>query len=284
MFITDKIIYIQMNKTACTHIAALLSKHIGGKQIGKHNWLENFNTKKFICGSIRNPWDWYISLWAFGCKGEGAVNSRVSSFDPDKFWSLIFSKLQNRYGPYLNGNYSYKDLISNIKNEIGKPKNLWKKSYKDNTSAEGFRKWIKLMYNPKRKMDYNEGFSESSISKFAGIMTYRYCYFFHKDFFLSTNFKGIKSYDDLHRFDLENNILDYMIKLETLENDFIEMLEKFGYNISNETKTQIKNSGKTNVSSHLGSSHYYDEETIKLVAENERLIIDKYGYKPPSLK
>jgi hypothetical protein len=273
-----------MNKTACTHIAALLSKHIGGKQIGKHNWLDKYNTDKFICGSIRNPWDWYISLWAFGCKGQGAISSRVSSFDPDKFWIFIFSKLQNSYGPYLNGNYSYKDLISHIKNEIGKPKKLWKKYYLDNISAESFRKWLKLMYDPKRKWDYNEGFSESSISKFAGIMTYRYCNFFQKDFFLSKNFKGIRSYDELQNFDTENNILDYTIKTESLEHDFIEMLEKFGYNISLETKTHIKNSGKTNVSSHLDSSHYYDEETINLVADNEKLIIDKYSYKPPLLK
>ena len=98
MFITDKLIYIQMNKTACTHIASLLSKHIGGKQIGKHNWLEHYDTEKFICGSIRNPWEWYISLWAFGCKGEGTFKGRVNVIDTEKFKKFFIHKLQKKYG------------------------------------------------------------------------------------------------------------------------------------------------------------------------------------------
>lgn len=182
MFVTDKIIYLQMHKTACTHVASLLSKHIGGKQIGKHNWLEDFQTDKFICGSIRNPWDWYISLWAFGCKGEGNLHRRVAAPDFLKFPEILKSKLMSTYGPYLSKNFQLRDMLFHFTNEMNKPTNLWRESYKDNQSPECFRMWLKLIYDPARMRDFDEGYSESSVSKFAGLMTYRYCNFFLKDF------------------------------------------------------------------------------------------------------
>jgi len=281
MFVTDKLIYLQMQKTACTHIASLLSKYVDGRQLEKHSFLQDYETKKFVCGSIRNPWDWYVSLWAFGCNNTGYVHARVVVRDFLKIPEMLKFKLQSKYGPYISDNFELGDIWSHFKNETNKPLNLWRESYKDNQNPECFRKWLKLIYNPSRKKDFNEGYSESSISGFAGLMTYRYCGFFLKDFFQTKNFKNIKNFEELKNFDKNNNILDFVIRVESLENDFIQMLEKSGYNIDEKTKDQIRGAGKTNVSKHRKTSHYYDEETTRLVAEKERFIIEKYNYKPP---
>jgi len=281
MFVTDKLIYLQMQKTACTHIASLLSKYVGGQQLEKHSFLRDYETKKFICGSIRNPWNWYVSLWAFGCNGTGSVHGRVIVRDFLKISEMLKFKLQSTYGPYISNNLQLGDLWSHFKNEINKPVNLWRESYKDNQSPECFRKWLKLIFDPARTEDFDEGYSESSVSEFVGLMTYRYCNFFLKDFFQTNFFKGIKNVEVLRKFDKNNNILDFVIKVESLENDFIQMLEKFGYSIDEKTKNQIRSGGKTNVSKHRKTSHYYDEKTIKLVAEKEKFIIEKYNYKPP---
>jgi len=281
MFVTDKMIYLQMDKTACTHIASLLSKHVGGQQIDKHNWLEDFETEKFICGSIKNPWDWYVSTWAFGCQGEGTICGRVIVPDYQKFLNFFKYKLRSSRSPYSSGNLKLEDMCFHFTNEIKKPVLLWKDTYRDHQSPECFRKWLKLIYDPTRMRDFNEGYSESSVSKFAGLMTYLYCNFFIKDFFQTKNFRGIGTIEELKKLDKNNNILDFVIKVEFLENDFIQMLEKFGYNIDKKTKDQIRSGGKTNVSEHRKTSHYYDEETIKLVAEKEKFIIEKYNYKPP---
>ena len=48
-------------------------------------------------------------------------------------------------------------------------------------------------------------------------------------------------------------------------------------------KDTIINSGKTNVSKHKDFSYYYDKETSDCVNAMEKLIIEKYGYKPPSI-
>lgn len=281
MFVTDKLIYLQMDKTACTHIASLLSRHIGGQQIGKHNWLDDYETKKYICGSIRNPWEWYVSTWAFGCQGEGTVRGRVIVPECQKFLDFFKYKLRSTNSPYSSKNIQFEDLWLHFTNEIKKPAIRWRDTYKDYQNPENFRKWLKMIYDPLRKWDFNEGYSESSISKFAGLMTYLYCNFFIKDFFQTKNFRGINTFEELKKLDNKNNVLDYTIKVESLGNDFIQMLEKFGYNIDGKTKDLILNSGKTNVSKRLKANHYYDEETINLIAEKEKLIIEKYNYKPP---
>ena len=276
-----------MDKTACTHIASLLSKHIGGQQIGlnyqKHNWLSDYETKKYICGSIRNPWEWYVSTWAFGCQGEGTIHNRVIIPDFQKFLEFFKHKLLSDYNPFSFNNVQLGDTWLHFKNEIKKPVILWRDTYKDYQKPEKFRKWLKLIYDPERKRDFNEGYSESSVSNYAGLMTYLYCNFFIKNFFQTKNFRGLKTFEELREFDKKNNILNFTIKVESLENDFIQMLEKFGYKIDVKTKNLILNSGRTNTSEHLKPSFYYDEETINLVAEKEKLIIEKYRYTPPEI-
>ena len=80
MFVTDKLIYLQMQKTACSHIAAMLAETVGGRKIGLHIPLPRrlHSTDKHVVGSIRNPWDWYVSQWSYGCAGRGALRNRLT--------------------------------------------------------------------------------------------------------------------------------------------------------------------------------------------------------------
>jgi hypothetical protein len=80
MYKTDELIYIQIQKTGCSHIAELLSKLFDGKQIGKHNAAtqHDLNSGRHVISSIRNPWDWYLSLWSFGVQGNGGFRNRVT--------------------------------------------------------------------------------------------------------------------------------------------------------------------------------------------------------------
>ena len=69
MFEADRLLYIDLHKTGCSHIGRLLQETVGGRRLGKHNRPSAMPTDRMIIGSVRNPWDWYVSLWAFGCKG-----------------------------------------------------------------------------------------------------------------------------------------------------------------------------------------------------------------------
>ena len=75
MFVSEKLLYIELPKTACSQIRDLLKHLVGGQNIGKHNRPseELVSSERVIIGSIRNPWDWYVSLWAFGCDQKGSL-------------------------------------------------------------------------------------------------------------------------------------------------------------------------------------------------------------------
>lgn len=268
LFITDKLIYLQLQKTGCTHISLLFSKCVGGSQKTKHQYLKNYSVDKFIVGSIRNPWNWYVSLWAFGCAGKGSLNYTLTRRD-------LFD--------ILNGFITGK--IDKIKNELEKPVKIWKNTYRDYKNPENFRKWLKLMHDPIRKKDINEGYPEHSISNFTGIMTYRYCRLYHRDFFLKKNQVSLKNYGDLIEFDKTHNLLDFIIRNESLEDDVVDVLKKVGYNLDeNKIKLIYENSKKkTHKSKHYDSCFYYNKETVDLIAKSEKFIIEKYGYKPPSI-
>lgn len=270
MFVTDKLIYLQMQKTGSTHIASLLSKCVGGTQKKKHQCLQDYGTKKFIVGSVRNPWEWYVSLWAFGCGNRGDLHYRLTKRN---LWRVLSRFVRLKY------TLKYED----IRHELTKPVGLWRMAYQDYRNPECFRIWLKLIYAPQRKKDLGEGYPECSISEFAGIMTYRYCKVHMRDFLLGENQKILKDIDSLREFDKTHNILDFTIRNESLEDEVVRALQLVGYNINEKTINLIYNSAgdKTFKSKHYEPSFYYDEETINLVAEKEKLIIEKYSYTQP---
>ena len=71
MFVSDKLVYLQMQKTASTHIAKTLAAVVGGEQHLQHKRLAIDPAGRLVVASIRNPWSWYVSLWAYGCRGGG---------------------------------------------------------------------------------------------------------------------------------------------------------------------------------------------------------------------
>ena len=291
MFVAKNLIYIQLEKTACSHIAYLLSQCIEGEQVLKHNPLKEYPTDKTIIGSIRNPWDWYVSLWAYSSQGDSTIYKAITNrsiknalkihsgvSNPANFTSwLKQNPLKRGLSTALN---SYKGLYS----EWRKPVKIWQECYQDLGQVSKFRQWLKLVYDPRRTYDFGiVGYGQNSLSSFAGLMTFRYCRLYTKDFFTESNKHKPKTIDQLVDFDREFNILDEAIKVENLEFDLINAIQKANYQLKEEQYNLINQAPKTNTSKRFDVSHYYDQETADLVAEKEKFLIDKYKYLPPKI-
>ncbi len=271
MFITDKTIYIQMQKTGCSHITSLLFNFYGGQQNRKHSAAPNrlINPSTYFLSSIRNPWDWYLSLWTYGVQGEGALMKRLTQKQYQKSLTLFLKS------PRENKNLLF--------NEIAKDVSLWRSVYDKSDKVDSFRKWLKLIHCPSHSHFLGEGYGTTGINKFCGFMSYRYldlcCAHFHN----IDKQKTIADYHDLVQFEAENCYIDFFIRQESLEKDFLTATKKIRP-LSPMEKNHVLNAKKVNASKRLLSvGDYYDQETVDLIYDRDKLLINKFGYTAPQI-
>lgn len=277
MIVTDKLVFLQLQKTACTHIARILTESFAGRQLnGKHRPLPRgyHPGSRLIVGSVRNPWDWYVSLWAFGCRRGGGPYRRCTGR------RSIWKALRDPRARQVTGHaWNLGDRIRLAQSEWGRPVDEWRRLHADPADPVLFRGWLKLVLDSCRGHDLYHDYGLSAIGRYAGLLTYLHEFLYLRDnqvLFRRNRFSGIR---DLIQHDLENNVLDRAIHAETLERDLVESLAQAGYDLTMEQVRNIENATKTNASSRMHRlADYYDAETIELVADRERLIIGKYGY------
>jgi len=261
MLVSKKLVFLELQKTGSTHIKQLLKKTVGGKNDGKHNQAtaELRASGRTFIGSIRDPWSWYLSLFTYGCQHKGGVYIRTTNA---KHWGKLSEAERATPGfEHYNAEYCREQL------------------YKDPESATAFRSWLKLVLatGPQRKI-VEDGFFASRISALSGLMTYRYFLLF-----VDTGtelpedvktLKALEAYESAHRF------VTHIIRNESLAEDLIAAVEASGATLGDADRALIREAPKTNASARKHPrSHYYDDESVKLVAKREKFIIDKFGYK-----
>lgn len=271
MFVSERIAFIELQKTGCTHIGRLLSKLLEGEFERKHNTAtpDLFTPDRKFLGSVRNPWDWYVSLWGYGCDKKGAVQGMVT-------------KPRNRFRK-LGWNGSAMRAARTLLLGDRRQPEKWREAYADVNDPECFRKWLRMVHDPKHWNDYGEGYGVAPVSRVAGFLTYRYAVLFCKDAH-SAAFRGARTFADLQSFTEANDYIDHFIRNERLEDDLVKALENCGITLSDDQRNIVYGSAKTNTSSRkVNPGFYHDRNSIALIADREKLIIDNFGYTPPSL-
>lgn len=262
MFQSDELIYIQMQKSASSHIASLLPHFFDGQQISKHNSAsaEQIALHPYFVSSIRNPWDWYLSLWTFGVKGQGGFRTRLIK------------------GPTLK-KFLKNPSISHYL-ELKKDATLFRELYKDNKNVEAFRTWLKLIHSPRTNYLFKAG--HQAISSVCGPMTFRYLNLCCQNMQDINRLKAISNLNGLKQFDKEHCYIDFFIRQECLEDDFCKAIEKVRP-ITQQEKDIVYGAKKTNTSKRsLTISDYYDDECIDLVQKRDQFLIEKFGYTFPT--
>lgn len=264
MLIGDNIVYIELHKTGCTHIRKILSNipSVNAVIYKKHNTYLNVPSKiigdfkhKVKIGSIRNPWDWYVSLWAFGCMKQGGLYERLSK------------------RPGLSSLYEIKRLLNNP-GVLFQNTGMWKKLYSDYSDPALFQQWLKMIVSSNDNI--GEGYKSSKLSNFAGLLTYRYIKLY--TYYYKKVFKLIENQDSLQEHDKTNNFIDVMVKSEQINDSLKEYAPFLGIDEKELDKALENNKNKTNKSVRNEYRWYYNDETAALVEKKEKHIIDKYDY------
>jgi hypothetical protein len=278
VFLSEKLVFLELQKTGSSHIVALLEKTIEGRVIGKHEppSRQVFAQPRTFVGSIRNPWEWYVSLWAYGCDKRGALYERVTKA-PKGVTRSIRRKIRKKVSEFrvwLRDPYYY--TFQALNNRYRNP-DEWRLSYADPDDPKAFRAWLRMIHGSRHRHDFADDYGNYPMSSFAGLLTYRYLRLFCRN-----DFADVQTAAELQEFERKNCYIDYFIRNENLEGDFFTALDTAGVTISEEKRNLVHAARKTNTSSKKHpAAYYYDEETIDLVRDRERLLIEKFGYAAP---
>lgn len=264
MFISKKICFLELEKTGISSINKFLKDHIkDGETTQPHDYVtEDLMKKKlFFIGSIRNPYDWYISRWSYGCK----MKNEDSMYKNLVNKRLSYSRIKNIKGQYLK-KFTY------LKKQIFKNNKFWSELYSDPYSAKNFQKWLKAILGNNKKNELAEQYYFSSFNKNLGYMTFRYLIMFTKPNSRNQIFNSLNSYNDIKDFDKNFNFINYFIKIENLYSDLNKLFKTLNLNI--ESNLEKINSSNRNQE----INYYYDDECKEIVKQCDKFLFYKYNY------
>ncbi len=273
MFVSDKIVFMELQKTGCTHIRNLLMELVGGEFVERHVQAPPrlFTDGRCFLGSIRDPWDWHVSLWAYCCDGRGDLFANVTTHGirlRDRGWKK----------------HPFSLLVEVLRSRPNRHAEEWKRTFRDVNDPGAFRAWLYLLHDQRYSPDVGDGYWRFPLNRFAGLLTYRYMRVFTCKKGELDRLRAIADYDQLAEHDRKNCFIDDFIRNERLESDLLAVLKRVGVNVPPERAAEMTSRPRTNASSRKrGSEYYYDAATARLVGERDKFVIDKFGYRAPGL-
>lgn len=274
MFVSDRLIYLELHKTGCSHIRKVLMETVGGELDGKHNRPQRIPEGRYVLGSVRNPWAWYVSLWAYGSLGKGLLRGRLTQRFDRAYYQLA-AREGGRAWPVA--------LATSFAHDLVKPVPTWRETYSDSEDPVKFRRWLKMVLDPRHRHDLGDVYAFSPVSRHAGFLTFRYLKLYTRDVRMLYTDEHLASADGIREFDSKHGVLSGVVRTEHLAGDLLACLLEAGYELDEAARAALmaRATHKTNASSHRATRDYYDDETLELVAQKESFIVEKHMYAPP---
>ncbi|MFW6303221.1 MAG: hypothetical protein ACOC2L_01250, partial [Candidatus Sumerlaeota bacterium] len=277
-------------KTASTHIGHLLKELFDGT-LYHSRVIENGMTfdkhlpappqlldkKRYFLASIRNPFDWYLSLWAFLCSGfihePASLQYKQYKEILDKHFSTYSKTAKTLTRPHV--------ILRKLLKEFSKPTEVWKELYKDSSDIDNFRKWLRLLNAPEHYRHVRDGYGESDVSHFCGFFSYRYLRLCCENSSTVRRPGSFSNRDNIRLYDKENSYIDAFVRQEDLEATLCNALNDAGL-LNKDRRELIYSKKKTNTSKRPHAINaYYDEASKDIVQDRDWLIFEKFGYAFP---
>lgn len=263
MVVSDELVFVELNKTGSTHITQILRDLIGGERRGVHNPPSTTLVQSDRCflGSIRNPWEWYVSLWAYGCQGDGALHGQLTT--------------ARLLGHGWRDNVV--EAVQKLWDDLTKDQKGWKKLYADVTDADLFQRWL-IRIHDESVGPYADAQGKSPL----GLLSRFYANLFWHPDHKERVVRNIGSADEARHLDVEQCYIDHFIRTEHLEDDLAKVLTVILKIVPRNKVDIIYKKSKTNSSRRKRNiRYYYNQKTKNLVNEKDSLIINKFDYKMP---
>jgi hypothetical protein len=270
VFVNDSLICLQLQKCASVRLGEILTEQLGGELRGHHERIDIPVGDRRVIASIRDPWSWYVSLWAFGCKGSGGVHYRLTAPRPRRR-ALVSSVL----GRSESGT---REVVANLKRDP----DVWRRRYSNVDDPLLFREWVRGVLDPENARVLAPAYASSGVADAAGLLTWRYLFLSVRDLAALTTSRQW-SVAKLKALDEHENVCTYVMRVDRLATELPAALDAAGVALLPETRAAIEHATtvRKNTTRHRPAAEYYDRATIDLVADREQLILDRYGFVPP---
>jgi hypothetical protein len=274
VLITDRLVYVQLQKTASTRIAEILQGAVGGELVRpKHGPVDERAGDRFVVGSVRDPWAYYLSLWSFGCRSGGGLFERLTGVPRGDRQPGDQSALSDHIRPKAE------------RSRRGRRRaRRWAAAYSSDADPACFRAWLRAILDPTRAQELGEGFAASSMSAHAGIYSYRYCLLHVANSRMGSAHPQAGHSDALLEWVERDCLLDGSIRIEHMADDMLQVLSRAGYQLTADQRSRVREEAGTRSNQTGGgdkAAHFYNRRARDLVSERDRMIIERHRYQPP---
>ena len=281
MLVGERVIYLQLQKTGSTRITDLIQATVGAEERHKHDRIRRDDladpeiAARRILGSIRSPWSYYVSLWAYGSRRAGGIYERTTA-------TPRMDQARSLRGTLHKKTIPLEDRDRASRRRVKK----WKTAYGDPEDREAFRRWIRFLNDPDYLVDVGEGYGKSAVSRHSGLLTYRYLVLFTLGVVPGEPHVGghnpeLETLDKVRAYADENLLCQDMIRMEHLADELEASLLAAGYDLTAEQRETIHGQAEgrsENRTEHHPAAWYYDDATRDLVAERDQFVIERHGY------
>jgi hypothetical protein len=247
----DNFIYLDVYRTGSTHVIGLLEQICEGRPVRafRHSSLTKarplgLTGGKRVFTSVRNPWDWYVSLWAYGADGKSAIRR------------------------HLARKFNRQELVA---------------LYDKTDPVASFRRWLGVVHDPAiLNAAMKEHMPESGLAPVIGLYTYRFLrvttryprLLLRRPFINSP--AGAVSY---HRM---MKAYGAVLRNETLSDDLVNFViaHPAGFRSQAADIIRAADSRPANTSGRTLPSYraYYRDIDAALVSNRDQFFADEFGY------
>lgn len=275
MIVHENFLYAALQKTGSTQIEMILKQNFPVTTFRNHAAAspDQIEVATHRIGSIRNPWEWYLSLWRFGAAGKGNLYKKLCHPDREE-------RGQTRHMRGMGNAPQSRDGVEN-EGESSRVED-WQRVYSDAESVEGFREWLRILHHPHHQSSLHLRWASLPIGAWIGFFTFRYLLVYTPKPKRWRTIRELDSPEAFSSFLAEACYITNWIRTEKLEDDLFGVLSEAGHPISSEMENQCRalpRAKETRKTKPLAA--FYDDESRELVARRDAILIDQFGYQFP---